>query len=77
MDRENTIDIAMAIDISVAPMTDAMLIDILTETKGIMDQYTDFKIHLFRFDTEVSHHKSLLNTTWMSLRVRTCWWRWY
>ena len=35
------------------PMSDAMLIDILTETKGIMDQYTDFKIHLFRFDTEV------------------------
>ena len=52
MDRENTIDIAMAIDTS-GSMTDPMLIDILTETKGIMDQYTDFKIHLFCFDTEV------------------------
>ena len=27
--------------------------DILSETKGVMDQYTDFKIHLFCFDTEV------------------------
>ena len=52
MDRENTIDIAMAIDTS-GSMTDPMLVDILTETKGVMDQYTDFKIHLFCFDTEV------------------------
>ena len=41
-----------AIDTS-GSMSDPMLIDILTETKGIMDQYTDFKIHLFCFDTEV------------------------
>jgi predicted metal-dependent peptidase len=52
MDRENTIDIAMGIDTS-GSMTDSMLVDILTETKGVMDQYTDFKIHLFCFDTEV------------------------
>lgn len=52
MEREQTIDIALAIDTS-GSMTDAMLIDILSETKGVMDQYTDFKIHLFCFDTEV------------------------
>lgn len=52
MDRETTIDIAMAIDTS-GSMSDAMLLDILSETKGVMDQYTDFKIHLFCFDTDV------------------------
>ena len=52
MDRESTIDIAMAMDTS-GSMSDDMLLDILSETKGIMDQYTNFKIHLFCFDTEV------------------------
>jgi predicted metal-dependent peptidase len=52
MDRETTIDIAMAIDTS-GSMSDDMLLDILSETKGVMDQYTDFKIHLFCFDTDV------------------------
>ena len=48
MDRESTIDIAMAMDTS-GSMSDDMLLDILSETKGIMDQYTNFKIHLFCF----------------------------
>tara|TARA_R110002153_G_scaffold114570_1_gene257363 strand:+ start:2130 stop:3464 length:1335 start_codon:yes stop_codon:yes gene_type:complete len=52
MDRDQTIDIALGIDTS-GSMSDDMLIDILTETKGVMDQYTDFNIHLFCFDTEV------------------------
>ena len=52
MDREQTIDIALGIDTS-GSMSDAMLLDILSETKGVMDQYTDFNIHLFCFDTEV------------------------
>jgi len=52
MDREQTIDIAVAMDTS-GSMTDDMSRDILSEIKGVMDQYTDFKIHLFCFDTEV------------------------
>jgi len=56
MDRETTIDIALAIDTS-GSMSDEMLMDILSETKGVMDQYTDFKIHLFCFDTEVHNPK--------------------
>jgi predicted metal-dependent peptidase len=52
MDREQTIDVAIAIDTS-GSMTDAMCLDILSEVKGCMDQYSDFKIHLFCFDTEV------------------------
>ena len=52
MDRETTIDIAMAMDMS-GSIEDAMSRDFLSEVKGIMDQYTDFNIHLFCFDTEV------------------------
>jgi len=52
LEREQTIDIAVAMDTS-GSMTDTMARDILSEVKGIMDQYTDFKIHLFCFDTEV------------------------
>jgi predicted metal-dependent peptidase len=52
MDREETIDIAVGIDTS-GSMSDEMLRDILSETKGVMDQYSDFRIHLFCFDTEV------------------------
>ena len=52
LDREQTIDIAVAMDTS-GSMTDEMGRDILSEVKGIMDQYSDFKIHLFCFDTEV------------------------
>jgi len=52
LDREQTIDVAIAMDTS-GSMTDDMSRDILSEIKGCMDQYTDFKIHLFCFDTEV------------------------
>ena len=52
MDRETTIDIAVSMDVS-GSIHDTMLRDFLSEVKGIMDQYTDFRIHLFCFDTEV------------------------
>ena len=52
MDRETTIDVALSMDVS-GSMYDEMLRDFLSEVKGIMDQYTDFRIHLFCFDTEV------------------------
>ena len=52
MDYESTIDIALALDMSGSIM-DAMARDFLSEVKGIMDQYSNFRIHLFCFDTEV------------------------
>ena len=52
MDRETTIDVAISMDVS-GSIYDEMLRDFLSEVKGIMDQYTDFRIHLFCFDTEV------------------------
>ena len=52
MDRETTIDVAISMDVS-GSIHDTMLRDFLSEVKGIMDQYNDFRIHLFCFDTEV------------------------
>jgi len=57
MDREQTIDIAIGLDMS-GSILDEMARDFLSEVKGVMDQYTDFKIHLFCFDTEVHNPQS-------------------
>ena len=47
-----TIDIAVAIDTS-GSISHKMLQEFLSEVKGIMDSYNDFKITLWTFDTEV------------------------
>lgn len=52
MDYDETIDVAIALDMS-GSIFDTMARDFLSEVKGIMDQYTNYKIHLFCFDTEV------------------------
>ena len=52
MDYEETIDIALGLDMS-GSIQDEMARDMLSEVKGIMEQYSNFKIHLFCFDTEV------------------------
>jgi len=52
MDRETTIDVAIAIDTS-GSIGEAMLRDFLSEVKGIMDQYNDFTIRMWCFDTSV------------------------
>lgn len=46
------VDAAVAIDTS-GSMGDDMLRDLLGEVKGIMEQFTDFKLHVLCFDTEV------------------------
>lgn len=52
MDREQTIDISIAIDTS-GSISDTMMRDFLTEVAGIMAQYNDFTIKLWCFDTSV------------------------
>jgi len=52
MDREQTIDVAIALDLS-GSISDVMSTDFLSEIHGIMSQYNDFNIHLFCFDTSV------------------------
>ena len=48
----DTIDVSVAIDAS-GSMSDTMLRDILSEVKGIMQSFDDFKLDVWSFDTEV------------------------
>ena len=53
-----TIDVAIGIDMSGSiGQEDATVF--LSEVKGIMDQYEDFKVNLWCFDTEIYNHKSI------------------
>ena len=49
---QETIDIAVAIDMS-GSISDAQAKDFMAEIKGIMDEYQDFKLKIWCFDTKV------------------------
>jgi len=52
MKNDETIDVAVGIDMS-GSIGDADARIFLSEVKGIMDQYADYNIHIWCFDTEV------------------------
>lgn len=52
MNFQETIDICVSIDMS-GSISDAQAKDFLSEIKGIMEEYKDFKIKLWCFDTKV------------------------
>ena len=62
MMNEETIDVSIAIDMS-GSISDSMAKDFLSEVKGIMDEYKDFKLDLFCFDTEVYGYKQFTGDT--------------
>lgn len=53
---KDTVDVAVCIDTS-GSMTDQMLRDFLSETKGIMETFDEFKLTLWTFDTQVYNPK--------------------
>ncbi len=55
--NEETIDISIAIDMS-GSISDSQARDFLSEVKCIMDEYTDFNINLWCFDTQVYNYKT-------------------
>ena len=55
MMNEETIDVCVAIDMS-GSISDSMAKDFISEVKGIMDEYVDFKLQLWCFDTEVYNY---------------------
>ena len=55
-DYDKDIDVCVSIDAS-GSMSETMLRDILSEVKGIMESYTNFRLHLWSFDTEVYNAK--------------------
>ena len=52
MNNDETIDISIAIDMS-GSISQEDATTFLSEVKGILDQYIDFKINLWTFDTKV------------------------
>lgn len=55
MMNEDTIDVSVAIDMS-GSISDEMAKDFISEVKGIMDEYKDFRLDLWCFDTEVYNY---------------------
>lgn len=62
MMNEETIDISVCIDMS-GSISDAMAKDFLSEVKGIMDEYVDFKLDLWCFDTEIYNYVKFTGDT--------------
>lgn len=50
--NEETIDVAVALDMS-GSIGNAQAKDMISEVKGLMDEYVDFKLRLWCFDTDV------------------------
>ena len=53
--NEDTIDVSIGIDMS-GSISDAMAMDFISEVKGIMDEYVDFKLDIWCFDTDVYNY---------------------
>jgi len=62
MTNEETIDVSIAIDMS-GSISDEMAKDFLSEVKGIMDEYTEFKLDLWCFDTEIYNYQTFTGDT--------------
>jgi predicted metal-dependent peptidase len=62
MMNEETIDVSVAIDMS-GSISDKQAKEFLSEVKGIMDEYTDFKLDLWTFDTSVYGYKQFTGDT--------------
>jgi predicted metal-dependent peptidase len=58
MKQDTTIDVAIAIDMSGSIGTEDATI-FLSEVKGILDQYEDFTVHLWCFDTEIYNYQKI------------------
>ena len=56
MMNEETIDVSVAIDMS-GSISDEMAKDFISEVKGIMDEYKDFRLDLWCFDTQVYNYE--------------------
>ena len=55
--NEETIDVSCAIDMS-GSISDAMANDFISEVKGIMEEYQDFKLDIWCFDTSVYNYET-------------------
>lgn len=56
LDHDQSIDVTVCVDAS-GSMTPDMLHEILSEIQGIMQQYTDYTVNVWSFDTQVYNHQ--------------------
>ena len=56
MMNEDTVEVSIAFDMS-GSITNAMAKEMISEVKGIMDEYVDFKLNLWCFDTEIYNYQ--------------------
>jgi predicted metal-dependent peptidase len=71
MMNEETVDVSVAIDMS-GSISDKMAKDFISEVKGIMDEYKDFKLDLWCFDTDVYGYKQFTGDTADELSEYEC-----
>ena len=62
MTNDETIDVSVAIDMS-GSISDKQGNDFISEVKGIMDEYVDFKLDLWCFDTKVYNYARFTGDT--------------
>lgn len=60
--NEETIDICVGFDMS-GSITNQMAKEMISEVKNIMDEYVDFKIQLWCFDTEIYNYETFTGDT--------------
>jgi len=60
--NEETIDVSVAIDMS-GSISDSQAKDFISEVKGIMEEYKDFNLDLWCFDTEVYNYAKFTGDT--------------
>jgi predicted metal-dependent peptidase len=62
MTNDETVDVSVAIDMS-GSISDDMANDFISEVKGIMDEYKDFTLDLWCFDTKVYNYAKFTGDT--------------
>jgi predicted metal-dependent peptidase len=62
MTNDETVDVCCAIDMS-GSISDKQAKDFISEVKGIMDEYNDFKLKLWCFDTDVYNFAEFTSDT--------------
>lgn len=60
--NDETIDVSIAIDMS-GSISDAQAKDFISEVKGIMDEYVDFTLDIWCFDTDVYNYAKFTGDT--------------
>jgi predicted metal-dependent peptidase len=62
MMNEDTIDVSVALDMS-GSIGDIQAKEFISEVKGIMDEYKDFKLDIWCFDTEIYNYAKFTGDT--------------